>query len=283
VAAVVESSRARGSRADRARRRLTFLARTFELFDPRGANRRGSSFGPSGTGAWAPGTDLAGARPLVLASPLVGTPPAGPGAGGQRSRRNLRASALLLLLAAEDVGWRRILDHSDTLGSSEWMPFFVEKARRQLERGAPAEAEAALAEMPRFDLEQCEVLLVRRDVARARERSVELAGLEAAWPRAFPKTLSVPAWPASGAGTLSLCVDPEADGASDLVVTLGASEPALAWWGWDGCREGVSARGGRAGDLPARRPPRRALVHARAAPRRRAQPDVGADSSERAH
>ncbi len=147
--------------------------------------------------------------------------------------------ALLLLMAGDDFGWRRVLEHADTLGSSEWTPFFVEKARQQLEKGAPAEAEAALGAMPRFDLEQCDVLLVRRDVARARERGPELAELRSSWLLAFPKALVVPAWPASGAGTLSVCVDPETDGSSELVVTVGASEPALAWWGWDGGREGT--------------------------------------------
>lgn len=147
--------------------------------------------------------------------------------------------ALLLLLAGNDFGWRRVLDQADSLGSSEWTPFFVEQARRQLEKGDPAEAEAALGAMSRFDLEQCDVLLVRRDVARALEQGPELARLRAAWPLAFPKAVDVPAWPASGAGTLSVCVDPEADGSSALVVTVGASEPVLAWWGWDGGREGV--------------------------------------------
>ncbi len=235
-----------GSRADRASAAAwTFLARhPVELFDdPEGREQARvvlRAIGDGRPGTWS--TDPRGV--LVrwfLANPLR---------PGPHRQALVRAAsglvgisegerALLLLLADDNFGWRRILDHADTLGSSEWTPFFVEKARRQLERGAPAEAEAALAEMPRFDLEQCDVLLVRRDVARARERGVELAELEAAWPLAFPKTLSVPAWPASGAGTLSLCVDPETDGASELVVTLGASEPALAWWGWDGGREGV--------------------------------------------
>lgn len=147
--------------------------------------------------------------------------------------------ALLLFLAGDDFGWRRILDHADTLGSSDWTPFFLEQVRRKLAANVPAEADAALGRISRFDLERCDVLLARRDVARAREQGTELDRLRAAWPLAFPKVLPVPDWPAAGTGTLPLCVDPESDGASSLVVTVAAREPVLAWWGWDGGREGT--------------------------------------------
>lgn len=235
-----------GSRADRASAASwAFLGRhPVELFDDREGRDEARvvlrAVGDGRPGAWR--TDPRGV--LVrwfLANPLR------PGSDRQALARAASGlvgvsegeRALLLLMADDDFGWRRILDNSDTLGSSEWTPFFVERARRQLEKGAPAEAEAALGRISRFDLERCDVLLVRRDVARARQQGLELAQVEAAWPLAFPKSLSVPVWPASGAGTLPVCVDPESDDSSDLVVTVGASEAAFAWWGWDGGREGT--------------------------------------------
>ena len=147
--------------------------------------------------------------------------------------------ALLRLLAGDDGGWNRIVSESDTLGSSEWTPFFVALARRSLRQGSPGEAERALARISRFDLGACDVLLVRRAVARALGNAAEAAEVAAAWPAAFPSVVGAPARSASGAGTLGLCVDPERDESSTLAVTLSAPEPVLAWWGWDGGRGGT--------------------------------------------
>lgn len=148
--------------------------------------------------------------------------------------------ALLHLHADDDFAWRRIVSQTDTTGSSEWTPFYVERVRRELAAGSPAEAEGALAKVSRFDREQCEVLLVRRAVARAQQRGLDLAALSALWPAAFPKVLDVAAWPAKGAGSLPVCVDPEWGDEARLVLTVRADEPTLAWWGWDGGREDVA-------------------------------------------
>ena len=145
--------------------------------------------------------------------------------------------ARLALLDGDERGWRRILDASDTAGSSEWTPFLVEFARRELAKGEPGEAEQALGRVSRFDLGECDVLLVRRAVARARGKGPELADIGASRPASFPAAVVVPPWPASGSGTLPVCVDPERDDRSALVVTLVAREPALVWWGWDGGRD----------------------------------------------
>lgn len=148
--------------------------------------------------------------------------------------------ALLHLYADDDFAWRRIVSQTDTTGSSEWTPFYVERVRRELAAGSPAEAEAALAKVSRFDREQCDVLLARRSVARAQQRGADLSALSALWPAAFPTTLDVAAWPAKGAGSLPVCVDPEWGEKARLVLTVRADEPTLAWWGWDGGREDVA-------------------------------------------
>ena len=147
------------------------------------------------------------------------------------------ARALMALYAGDEAGWRRLVERSDTKGSSEWTPFYVELARRSLEQKAPAEAEAALRKVSRFDLGQCEVLLVRRAVARA--RGAGLAELQEEWAAAFRETLDVSRFPATGAGELPVCVDPERGEAASLAVSLVATEPALVAWGWDGARSGT--------------------------------------------
>ena len=155
--------------------------------------------------------------------------------------------ALLHLLAGDEAGWRRIARASDTRGSSEWTPFWVERARRELGAGALGDAEAALAEVSRFDLGGCEALLARRDVARARRRDAEAAALEAERLAGWPRSPDVSRWPESGEGRLPLCVDGAREGEL-LRLALRAEGPALFWWGWDGGREGVVRieRGGEA-------------------------------------
>ena len=175
-----------------------------------------------------------------LASPLR----PGDGSGFVRASRGLTdvpdgVRALLCLHDGDERGWKRVLEASDTEGSSEWTPFFVELARRALARGAGGDAEVAAGRISRFDLGGCDVLLVRRSVARARQNGVELAQVENDFQAAFPQVLPVSAWPASGAGTLPVCVDPERDESSTLVVSAVTREPALLWWGWDGGREGT--------------------------------------------
>ena len=191
-------------------------------------------------GAW--GSDPRGALlRWFLANPLR----PGDGTGFARAAKGLAdvpdgVRALLSLLDGDERGWKRVLDATDTVGSSEWTPFFAELARRELAKATSGEAEQALARISRFDLGECDVLLVRRDMARARLKSLETAEVAAAWPSTFPLVVGVPTWPASGSGTLPVCVDPERDDRSALVVTVVSREPVLVWWGWDGGRGGTT-------------------------------------------
>ena len=191
-----------------------------------------------------PGTWISDPRGSLLRWFLASPLRPGDGSGLVRASRGLAGvpdgvRALLHLFEGDDRGWKQILDASDTEGSSEWTPFFVELARRALARNAPGDAELAVGRISRFDLKECDVLLVRRSVARARQSGPELAEVETAWPATFPQVIDVSAWPASGAGTLPVCVDPERDAKASLVVSVVAREPALLWWGWDGGREGT--------------------------------------------
>ena len=146
--------------------------------------------------------------------------------------------ALLHLLAGDEAGWRGVERSSDTRGSSEWTPFLLERARRELRAGSVAGAEEALAEASRFDLGGCEALLVRRDVARARRRDAEAAALEEELAAGRARALDLSRRPASEATALTFCVDPARE-AESLRLVLAAEGPALLAWGWDGGREDV--------------------------------------------
>lgn len=191
-----------------------------------------------------PGTWSSDPRASLLRWFLANPLRPGDGSGFVRASSGLTdvpdgARALLHLHDGDERGWKRVVEASDSEGSSEWTPFFVELARQALAQGAAGDAELALGRISRFDLAGCDVLLVRRSVARARQSGPELAQVETDWPAAFPLELPVSAWPESGTGTLLVCVDPERDAAAALIVSAVTREPALLWWGWDGGREGT--------------------------------------------
>jgi hypothetical protein len=172
--------------------------------------------------------------------------PSRPGKGGGLARAASGLAgvpdgtrALVLLLSGDEFGWKRVVAQSDTKGASEWTPFYLEVSRRALAGGDGEAAGEALSKVSRFDLGQCDALLVRRGVARALSRGDELAALAKVWPAAFPATLDVSAWPANGAGKLAACLDPERGKEARLVMRVRAEGPALASWGWDGGREGT--------------------------------------------
>jgi hypothetical protein len=146
--------------------------------------------------------------------------------------------ALLHLYAGDELAARNVERQTDTEGSSEWTPYWIERVRRELRAGAVPDAEMALARVSRFDLAGCDALLVRRDVARARQRGAEVAALDAERLAAFPLR-GFSAWPDVGPGRVELCVDPEAGAHARLHLTVRTEGPALAWWGWDGGREDV--------------------------------------------
>ena len=251
-AARIEASLASGRGADAVDGAREFLrAHPLDLFDDAEGREQARllarAIGDGRPGAW-PSDPRAGLVRWLLANPLR----RGDELDATRTVRGLSGvpdgvAALLHLLAGDEPAWRKLERASDTRGTSEWTPFWLERTRRALQDGAAAEAEAALAEVSRFDLAGCEALLARRDVARARRRDAEAAALEAERLAAWPDSLDVSRWPASGEGRLALCVDGAREGET-LRLAVRADGPALAWWGWDGGREDVvrMERGGEA-------------------------------------
>lgn len=148
--------------------------------------------------------------------------------------------ARLFLAGGDTYGWRKLFDDAEGSLSSQWIPFLTDLARRLLAAEDPVGAEAVVRRIPRHSAAECEVVLVRREVARVREDAAALSALAALHDEAFPESISTKSWPANGgAGTLGVCVDPERDSGRELVVRVKSPAPSLQWWGWDGGRRGT--------------------------------------------
>lgn len=142
--------------------------------------------------------------------------------------------ARVALRAGDRYGFGKVVRDSESAGSLEWTPVFTDLAAAALAAGSPREAREALARIAPPAREECAVLLVRRAVARAGADSPEEAEVRRLLEEARALPVGPQAW--SRSGSLSLCVDPEADEQRLLEVTLRAPAPALLAWGWNGGR-----------------------------------------------
>lgn len=142
--------------------------------------------------------------------------------------------ALGRLFAGDRYGWERLLRESETVGSFEWTPFLTALARFEREGGRPDAAARAIGMLAGPALEECAVLRERREIARARRDEGEAAHLAARLESA--RAASWRAAESATAPAVSLCVDPDADGASVLRVHVRTNRPAIVAWGWNGGR-----------------------------------------------
>ncbi|MEO8189181.1 MAG: hypothetical protein ABI682_02475 [Acidobacteriota bacterium] len=113
-----------------------------------------------------------------------------------------------------------------------WTPVFLEIARAHFKSGRVREAWLALEAIAPADQESCNVLLARRDVARALGNRLELGAVGRSLESQLATLQSSPAW--SSSGGLALCLDPEQTTGQRLTVDLDSSAPAIVVWGWDG-------------------------------------------------
>ncbi|MCM2316197.1 MAG: hypothetical protein NDJ92_13705 [Thermoanaerobaculia bacterium] len=148
-------------------------------------------------------------------------------------------AARALALGDDPFAAQELLFASQSRGGFEWTPAIVEIARAFLRRGDAERARKILDELAPGARDECGPLLAARDAApdpAAREAlSRRIASMT-------PQPIPASAW--SGAGTLALCVDPTTRSRAVVDVAVGAAEPALVSWGWDGGRSGsVVVRG----------------------------------------
>ncbi len=115
---------------------------------------------------------------------------------------------------------------------ARWTTVFLEIARSHFKNGHAREAWLSLEAIAPGDQESCNVLLARRDVARALGNRLELAAVTRALESQKAALQAQPVW--SAEGSLSLCLDPEQTTGQRFSVELEASAPSFVVWGWDG-------------------------------------------------
>lgn len=152
--------------------------------------------------------------------------------------------ARLLLAAGDRYGWERVVQESASVGSFDWTRFFTELAARELLDGETARAEEALARIARPARTECDVLLVRREVARRSGKTAEVRDADAALIAAGESRFGVERF--AGGKTVSPCVDPERWKGGALVVKVVSPGVSLVGYGWDGGRIGTTLATGEA-------------------------------------
>src|SRR5260370_41608584 len=103
-----------------------------------------------------------------------------------------------------------------------------------MRQGKPAQARAALERFGLTALEDCEALLVRRELARILGDGREL---ESVGQKLMSTAALRESW--SAVGTLSICLDPTRAQGRVLAVALQSEAPAVVSYGWDGGRSGI--------------------------------------------
>jgi hypothetical protein len=157
-------------------------------------------------------------------------------AGLSKVPGNVRARTLLL--AGDRYGLDQVLRSNETLASFDWTVFLTELARHELSEGSVDAAQAALDNVARPALKECEVLLARRELARAQHAVGVLEMVTKDLSAAVRSTFAAESF--SSSGTLSLCLDPESDEETYLKVRLAAPTTAFVSYGWDGARLGYA-------------------------------------------
>lgn len=144
--------------------------------------------------------------------------------------------ARLRFLAGDPSEADEIRRRSSSPDSFEWVPYLVEVAGARLARGDAGGARVILRGLSPAAAEGCDVMLLRRDVARALDDAEETATANERLRFLLRSSLPPEAW--SAAGTLSLCLDPRASAQRELRVGLQADGPAIVAFGWNGGRQG---------------------------------------------
>jgi hypothetical protein len=137
------------------------------------------------------------------------------------------------ILAGDESGALELAEQAEA-DPIEWTPFFMDLARFEMRQGKPAQARAALERFAPTALEDCEVLLVRRELARMLADGREL---ESVGQKLMSTAATRESW--SAGGTLSICLDPTRTQGRVLAVAVQSEAPAVVSYGWDGGRSGI--------------------------------------------
>ena len=121
--------------------------------------------------------------------------------------------------------------------SFEWASYFVERARSELVRNRPEGARAALESIVPGTAGDCDVLLIRRAIARALSDEGARTEIQRRLSPLTDGPIPREAW--TSGGTVPLCVDAANRESRVLRLTIRSERPALMTFGWDGGRLGA--------------------------------------------
>jgi hypothetical protein len=145
--------------------------------------------------------------------------------------------AEVALLAGDRGTVESILRSSPTLGALEWTHFLARLARHETAAGHFDEARRALARIPAAARDSCEVLIARRELARASGDRLAADDTDLLLAAAAREEYPAEAW--SESRTLSLCNVPGLAPGRWLRVRLSLEGPSFLEHGWDGARAGA--------------------------------------------
>lgn len=145
--------------------------------------------------------------------------------------------AAALLDSSDDRATAEKLRNSTAASSAgDWFAYDVGSARRALARGDVPAARRAIDRLPPAFRDDCEVLLVRRQIASRAGDATGSAEIDRRLTERQSDSAVRDRWRSTG--RLVMCIDP-AGARRSLAVTLEASSPAIVAYGWDGRRAGT--------------------------------------------
>jgi len=146
----------------------------------------------------------------------------------------VRARAMVL---AGNIAGAQRLERGGVLDPLDWTPYFLELSRRQFAAGRASEASRTLDRLWPGEREDCDALLIRRQLGRKLEDHAEVAAVQ----NGLDLLRSEPSDEQGAPRTAAFCLDPERDAGGWLQVDVGEGRPALVSYGWDSGRLGTRA------------------------------------------
>lgn len=135
------------------------------------------------------------------------------------------------LFAGDIYGAESLFQRSESAGSFEWTPFLLDLARFRISQKLLDGAGMALDAVAPAARDECDAVIVRKQLAIALGKNPPEAPVAPAVQR-----LAQGSWTASG--VLSLCVNPDVAQLQQLTTTIDSVSPALIGYGWNGGRRG---------------------------------------------
>jgi hypothetical protein len=135
------------------------------------------------------------------------------------------------LAGGEPATAEEVAGSSASTGAFEWTSYLVARGWSLVKEGQPEKVEGVLKRIPGTARNECDVLLLRREVDRK-------AGEALADVRRVPPAMTE-------RGSLFPCLDPDQDRDRFLRLDLASAAPVLVTWGWNGGTEGSVVVEGR--------------------------------------